>query len=233
MRKILATIFSVISLLIINPASVLAAGATLSLSPATGTFNKNCNFSLQVLLDTGGYDTAGSDVILNYDATRFTANKISNGSIYPDYPGNNIDTQNGIITISGLASATSSYKGSGIFATIDFTVLDTAPPGATQIKFDFDPNDKSKTTDSNVVEVGTMAETLNQVVNGNYTVGTGSCGGQGGPISTGSATITQPPITTFITSTPLPGTADSSSIFALIIAGSSLAFLGFFSLARH
>lgn len=232
MKKIFLTFFSIISLLFTSPALVFAAGSTLSLSPATGTFNKNCNFSLQVLLDTGGNDTAGTDVILNYDTTRFIANKISNGSIYPDYPGNNIDTQTGKVLISGLASATSSYKGSGILATVDFTVLESAPAGATQIKFDFDPNDKSKTTDSNVVEVGTMVETLNQVVNGNYVIGSGACGGLGGPNSTGSATITQQPTQPPVVITPLPGTADSTTILALILVGGSLAFVGLFSLAR-
>lgn len=230
MKKILITFFSIISLVITNPTSVLAAGSTLSLSPATGTFNKNCNFSLQVLLDTGGYSTAGTDAIIFYDTTRFIANKINNGSIYPDYPGNNIDTQNGTVSVSGLSSATSSYKGSGILATIDFSVLPTAPAGATQIKFDFDPNNKSKTTDSNVVEAGTMIETLNQVVNGSYTIGTGSCGGIGGPTGTPSATITPTRITT--TPSPLNQTADFSTTEILMVIGGSLTFLGLFGLAK-
>ncbi|MFA5933357.1 MAG: cohesin domain-containing protein [Microgenomates group bacterium] len=232
MKKVILTILSIISVLFTSPAVVFAAGSTLSLSPATGTFNKNCKFSLQILLDTGGYDTAGTDVILNYDTTRFIANKINNGSIYPDYPGNNIDTATGTVLVSGLASATSSYKGSGTLATVDFTVLETAPVGATQIKFDFDANDKSKTTDSNVVEVGTMAETLNQVVNGNFVIGTGACSGTGAPISTPSATITEAPITR-APAAPLPGTADLNTTLMLIAVGGVLTFLGFISLARR
>jgi len=164
MKKFLLTFIGIISLILTSPAVVLATGSTLSLSPASGTFNRDCNFSLQVLVDTGGFETAGTDVILNYDTTRFIANRISNGSIYPDFPGNNIDTQNGTVLISGLASATSSYRGSGVLATVDLTVLESAPPGASQIKFDFDPNNKSKTTDSNVVEVGTMAATILTIV---------------------------------------------------------------------
>ncbi|MDD2823330.1 MAG: cohesin domain-containing protein [Candidatus Daviesbacteria bacterium] len=231
MKKILISFLSALSLIFMNPALAFAAGSTLSLSPPTGTFNKNCNFSLTVNLDTSTFETAGTDVIINYDTTRFVANKISNGSIYPDYTGNSIDTLTGTILISGLASATSFFKGAGTFATIDFTVLETAPVGATQIKFDFDPNDKSKTTDTNVVEITTMVETLNQVVNGNYVIGTGSCG-QGGPISTGSATITQPPRWT-PTQAPLPGTADVNPTLILVGIGGSLTFLGFFSLARR
>lgn len=230
MKKILLTFFSTISLLFTSPVLVMAAGSTLSLSPATGTFNKNCNFSLQVMLDTGGYETAGTDVILNYDTTRFIANKINNGSVYNDYPGNSIDTQNGVVLVSGLAPATSFYKGSGILATVDFTVLENAPPGAAQIKFDFDPNDKSKTSDTNVVEFNTMVETLNQVVNGNYVIGTGACGGIGGLSGTGSATITQIP--RIPTTTPLNQTADFGTTLILVVLGSVLTFLGIFKLVR-
>ncbi len=230
MKKFLLTFIGIISLILTSPAVVLATGSTLSLSPASGTFNRDCNFSLQVLVDTGGFETAGTDVILNYDTTRFIANRISNGSIYPDFPGNNIDTQNGTVLISGLASATSSYRGSGVLATVDLTVLESAPPGASQIKFDFDPNNKSKTTDSNVVEVGTMAETINQVVDGNYVVGTGSCGGRGGitPSATPTATIFQPPPPT----PTLNQTADTATILTIVIAGGVLTMLGIFGLAR-
>lgn len=238
MKKIFITILSIFSLLLTSPSLVLAAGSTLSLSPATGTFNKNCTFSLQVLLDTGGYDTAGTDVILLYDTTRFIANKVSDGTIYPDYAGNIIDAQTGKVSISGVASAAggSSFKGSGVLATVDFAVLADAPVGASQIKFDFDPNDKSKTSDTNVVEVGTMVETLNQVTNGNYAVGSGTCG-TGGPISTGSATITQTP---FGSATPTervqcksPDCGVVENTFMLIIGGVALIMFGSISLLKR
>lgn len=228
MKKILFICLCTISLLFSMPKETLAAGSTLSLSPAVGTFNKSCNFSLEVKVDTGGYDTDGTDAILTYDVTRFVANKINNGPIYQDYPGNNIDAQNGKITISGLSSLGSAYKGSGILATVDFTVAENAPVGASQIKFDFDPTNKSKTTDSNVVERGTMAETLNQVVDGNYVIGAGSCA-KGGtvPSATPSATIYQ--------SSPTPTlnqAADTATILTVVIVGSALTMLGIFGLAR-
>lgn len=167
---------------------VFAAGATLSLSPSSGTFNTGCNVSLDINLDTGAAQTDGTDAILFYDPTRFTATSIKNGTIYSDYPGNNIDTQAGKIVISGLSSVSTPFKGQGVLATINFTVLSTAPEGATQITFDFDTNNKAKTTDSNVVERDTVADTLNQVTNGNYTIGTGECG---------AALTTTPTITPF------------------------------------
>src|SRR3990172_9523060 len=128
----------------------LAVGATLSLSPSTCTFNKSCNFSVEIKLDTGSAQTDGTDVVLFYDPTRFTATQIRNGTIYPEFSGINIDSQGGKVTVSGLGSVTTSFSGSGTLATVDFSVVGSAPAGASQIKFDFDPNNKAKTTDSNV-----------------------------------------------------------------------------------
>ncbi len=198
MKNIIFALFFILIALFYSP-TVFAQTATLSLSPASGTFNKGCNFSLNIVLNTGQSQTDGTDAILIYDTSRFSAKSIASGTIYPDYPGNNIDEQTGKITVSGLASVSTPFTGSGILASINFQVLDTAQAGATQIKFDFDPNDKAKTTDSNVVERGTVVDILNTVTNGNYIVGTGSCTsttpsptpvpGRGGP---GSGTIATP-----------------------------------------
>src|SRR3990167_1954516 len=160
--------------LLVSLAAVLAA--SLSLSPASGTFNKGCNFSLQIVLDTGSAQTDGTDAIVTYDQSKFSATSISSGSIYPDYPGNNIDDTTGKLTVSGLASVSSPFTGKGTLATVNFTVKENAGPGVSQMKFDFNANDKTNTTDSNVVERGTVADVLSSVVNGNYTVGaTGAC----------------------------------------------------------
>ena len=47
-----------------------------------------------------------------------------------------------------------------------------------QVRFDFDPANPQKTTDSNVVEHSTISEILSSVTNGNYTIGTGTCSGE-------------------------------------------------------
>lgn len=159
---------------VVNP--VFAQAATLSLNPATGTFNRGCSFSLNIELDTGGVQTDGTDAILKYDPTRFTAISITNGTIYPDYPGNSIDAQTGRINVSGLASPSQAFSSKGTLATINFVATQSAPTGTTPVTFDFDPNNKAKTTDSNVVERGTIVDVLSAVTNGNYTVGSGACG---------------------------------------------------------
>ncbi|MDP3733142.1 MAG: cohesin domain-containing protein, partial [Candidatus Daviesbacteria bacterium] len=228
-----------------TPANALAA--TLSLSPATGTFNKNCPLNMDVILDTTGADTDGTDAIIIYDASRFTINSINTQSkVYPDYPGNNVDEASGKITISGLASVTQAFSGKGTLATLSMTVKEVAPTGTTQVKFDFDPNDKTKTTDSNVVQRGTVTDVLNSVVDGSYTIGTGTCGVSASP-SPGTGTIATPaPRGSTTVSTPsaqpktIPGTIDDAVggktgtvefTAAVAIVGGILVILGILGLA--
>lgn len=223
-------IFIAITIIIFILAPVSAYAATLTLSPATGTFNKNCKLSLKVDLDTGASQTDGADAIIKYDASRFTVTSITPGTVYPDYPGNNIDAANGKITISGLASFSQPFTGQGSLATINLTVAENAPTGITAIKFDFDPNDKAKTTDSNVVERSTIVDVLNSVVDGNYTIGTGACSGTvltGGKGGTGTiATSSGVPI-----QKTLPDRGTETLTYTVAILGSVLTILGILGLA--
>lgn len=236
--KLLITILMLVFLL---ASPTLALAATLSLSPSSGTFNKGCAFNLEIKLDTGGKQTDGTDAIVLYDQSKLTATTPTAGTIYADYPGTNVDDASGKITISGLASVSSAFTGTGTLTTLHFTVKETAGTGATMVKFDFDPNDKTKTTDSNVVERGTVADILNSVTNGNYTIGTGACGaggavttlpktGQGAPsISTPSAEVpvkeVPPPLKT------LPPAGTEQLTFTIAIVGSILTVLGILGLA--
>ena len=223
-----------------------AQQATLSLSPSTGTFNRSCTFSLDINLNTGSADTDGTDAILIYDSSRFSATSISNGTVYSEYPGNNIDDTNGKITISGLASVTSPFTGSGKLATVNFLVKEAAATGATQITFDFNPADKAKTTDSNVVQRGTVSDILNSVVNGSYTIGSSSCAnpspgpgtgtqpgvGRGATgVATPSGAVIQPTPTQAPVYTQLPNRANTELTFTIAIVGSAMVILGVLGLA--
>lgn len=240
MKKIY--IFCLLSLVglvfVVIPVSALATGATLSLSPSTGTFNKGCTFTLNIDLNTDNTQTDGTDAIVFYDPTRFTAQAVRSGTIYSDYPGNNIDTTNGKITVSGLSSVSSAFSGTGTLAFVDFMVASDAPLGTSQIKFDFNAADKTKTTDSNVVERGTVADVLNQVVDGNYTIGSGTCGtvnptGSSGNSGGGVIVVTKTPVGgPLITKTPvLPQSGGFSSTVLVAFVGSALAVLGVLGLA--
>lgn len=155
-----------------------AQAATLSLNPSSGVLNKGCEVSIKIDLNTQGVQTDGTDVIVTYPTALLSTStaQITNGTIYPEYPGNSVDSQGGKISVSGISSVSSPYSGSGTFATIKFRVADSATTNAAvNINFDFDPNNKTKTTDTNVVERGTIADVLSAVTNGSYTIGTGSC----------------------------------------------------------
>lgn len=169
-------LLGILGVLGVNPA--LAQAATLSFNPASGSFNKGCEVTLKIDLDTQGVQTDGTDVIVLYTPSQLSisTSDITKGSIYPEYPGNSVDSAGGKISISGISSVSSPFTGTGTFATLKFKVADTLTANTPiSLKFDFDPNNKTKTTDTNVVERGTIADVLSSVTDGNYTVGTGSC----------------------------------------------------------
>lgn len=220
----------------------LAQAATLSLNPSAGTFNRGCVLGVNIDLDTQGGQTDGTDVILIYDPTKLSVktSDITNGKIYQDYPGNSVDAQSGKLSISGISSVSEPFSGKGVFATVQFHVLENAPSGATLIRFDFDPNDKTKTTDTNVVERGTIADLLSQVTDGNYVVGTGSCASQssgagatgnitGGQGQVGTASATPLPTKVPLKELPQGGIFDNTIIIAAI--GTVLTIIGIAGLA--
>lgn len=237
MKRWLAKTAFWMAVVLFSPLPVLAS--TLSLFPSSGTFNRGCSFLLDVVLDTQGVASDGTDAILFYDPSRFSINTsgiTSKTNIYPDFPGNNVDELTGKITISGLASVTTPFTGKGTLSTLQFNVRETAPTGATQINFDFDPNNKAKTTDSNVVERTTIVDTLNSVVNGSYVIGTGGCGGQtvtgaGGGAKGGPYDIGTPSGTIYTPVKTLPEGGTEELTFALAIFGSILTVLGILGLA--
>lgn len=219
---------------VILPSSVLAA--TLSLSPSAGTINKGCDVTIAINLDTQGVQTDGTDAILLFQPSQFQAKTITNGTIYGDYPGNSQDNAAGKVTVSGLASVAQAFSGQGTLATVTFTVSQTAPSGPATINFDFDSNNKAKTTDSNVVERQTILDKLDAVTNGNFTIGTGSCSGststvttttvgiktpvQGGSDTTGTSPIQQIPVKT------LPQSGIEGPTLVLSIVGGFLVVAG-------
>lgn len=159
---------------------VVAQAATLTFNPASGTLNKGCEVTIKIDLDTQGVQTDGTDVIVLYTPSQLsiTTSGITNGTVYPEYPGNSVDSAGGKISISGISSVSSPFTGTGTFATLKFKVADTLTASTPiTLKFDFDPNNKTKTTDTNIVERGTIADVLSSVTDGSYTVGTGTCTG--------------------------------------------------------
>jgi hypothetical protein len=117
---------------------------------------------VDVLLDTQGSTTDGTDAVVLYDPNQLTASSIVAGKIYSDFPGNTIDNSAGKVSIYALAPTDQPFSGQGTMATVNFTTAASASASITPIKLDFDPNDPTKSTDSNV--------------NGSYTINTSSTG---------------------------------------------------------
>lgn len=223
--------------LVIVPNLVLAQAATLSVAPNTGTLRPGCTFSVDINVDTGGAQTDGTDVILFYEPAKLAVTSITNGTIYSDYPTANADGS-GKITISGVSSVSSPFSGSGKLATVNFNVP-TGVTGATTLKFDFAPSDKTKTTDSNVVQRGTVQDILTSVTDGSYTVGAAGCGAAPSPTavtktSQGSTEVTTPAVKTPV-QTDLnvggkpPGLTGPTLILAIV--GGALTIVGIVGLA--
>lgn len=178
-----------ITLLVFFLTPQLALAASLKFSPDSGTLNRGCEYNIAIELDTASAQTDGTDAVIIYDPNYFTTAiaNITNGTIYQDYPGNTVDTSQNKVSISGLAQVQQPFTGKGTLATIKFQVPQTAPLGTTQLKFDFDPANPTKTTDSNVVERGTVKDVLTQAPSATYTIGSGACTA---PTGTGASTVT-------------------------------------------
>lgn len=156
----------------------VSLAATLSFSPATGTFNKGCTQQIKIELDTASLQVDGVDAIINFDPSKLstTVNNITAGNTTLELLGNTVDNATKRIIVSGLAPLSQAYSGKGTLATISFTVPADASEGATQLTFFVDQANPTK--DSNIVERGSGQDilTAGSVVPGNYVIGSGACG---------------------------------------------------------
>lgn len=175
--------------------------ASLALSPTTQTTAPGCELNFDILLNTADYETDGTDAILKFDPSVLTITAIQKGEIYPMYPGNTVDNNSGKAVISGLATPSNPFKGSGKLATITVKVKPEISTSEAVINFDFDPNNPYKTNDSNIIEKSTIAELLREVTNATINIDSHvACDGQPHPTSSPSITpsmipISQPDIT--------------------------------------
>jgi len=249
--KIIAT-GSLIGILLLSPSFAYAAGATLSFAPSSGTVSPDCSFNVDIVVDTGGSSTDGSDAVIKFDSSKLStsADKITKGAIYDSFPFNPATVSDGKVAVSGIASLDKPFTGKGVLATIQFTVLPGANTGTTLVTYDYT---QGSTTDSNIVESGTIRDLLTQPSSANYTLGTSGCvtSTSGNPNVTGNppknvTTITKPVGALFVDTNsngiddssesglikkPLPDTAITTPTFVLIIGGGLLTILGILGLA--
>jgi hypothetical protein len=140
------------------------ANGSITLSPDAGTFNVGDAFDMQVLLDTGGHETDGVDLIVLYDpgvlavqdTDPITGTQISAGSIYTNTWANTVVPSLGEIRYSAdVGEDGSAFQGSGTLATITFTVTAAISNTAVEVYCQ-----DGWTGESNIVESETITDVL-------------------------------------------------------------------------
>ena len=129
--------------------------------------NTGCWFYLKVGFDSAGVEIERVDASIKYDPSRLGGTFIYIRN-FTDYPTAIGDKESGVMKITGLNSFVK--YGKGDLGTIVFNVKPNARKGRTIISFDFDPNNKTKSTDSNIVEKGTLVDVLSSVSNYSYNI---------------------------------------------------------------
>ncbi|MEN9328338.1 MAG: Cohesin domain, partial [Candidatus Parcubacteria bacterium] len=119
-----------------------AEAASLKFSPTSKTVNQGDTFQVQVNVDAGSEEVSGTDSYVLYDASKFTATSVTEGTYFP-YVTSNIAS--GKVSIWGVVTdPATSRTGSGTLATITFTVLQNASSANLTFYCDLNANDTSK-----------------------------------------------------------------------------------------
>ncbi len=190
MKKLLSISLAIFALLALMPTATMAqsttGGATISFNPATGNIPAGQNFNVDVIVDTGGQNSAGADVTVKFDPNQL---EFVSG-LYPDsatfYPNNRViypitATTTGEVQMTRTVSTPAgggqiSYtSGSGTFATLTFKTKPTMQIGSTtSLSFVYQPGSTSDFT--NVANATPPAADLLGIASlptATYTVGDG------------------------------------------------------------
>lgn len=124
---------------------------------------------VNIKISTGGYTSAGSDVLLIYDPEIVELSEgrfFERGQIYQDYPGANFDPERGSIFLSGISISNSEgFNGTDSFGKL---FLKAKKTGITSLKVEYT---KESTTDSNIIEIKSIADVLGEVHNLDLNIG--------------------------------------------------------------
>jgi hypothetical protein len=167
--KILLYLLAFLAILIF-PKNVLAA-ASLSFSPASGSYSVGTEFNVNIILNTGDSNTDGVDVVIKYDGNKLQYVSNTYGSLYANTFSPNTATSGQVIlrATTATTSPPTYYKGTGTFSTVKFKAI---AAGTANLYFDFT---SGSTVDSNVAYQG--EDILGSVSNASYTIGAGGVGG--------------------------------------------------------
>jgi len=198
-----------------------ANAASLSVTPATGNFTINQEFDVNIMLDTEGEEVTGTDVTLNYDATKLKVVTLTPGTIFGSYPIKSASA--GVITFTGIITTGSQtgYTGSGTFGTVKFKVLQT---GTTTLDFDFT---KGAVADSNVVSTTSGQDLLSSVTNASYILTPTAVGAESGTTTPTTEPAVSDQVTPVVTGANLEtgGYDTGLLVFGILLVVSSLIYI--------
>ena len=143
--------------------------ATLTVSPATGSYNPNDTFSISIYMNTNGQNVVVSAAYLNYDRNSFQAVSIDTAdSAFTMETEKIIDSNNGIIKIT-RGKITPGVNGASILvAKVNFKALYGTTPTADNMTFSFVAGNNTLSTV--IKDDGLGTNILSGVNNGKYTV---------------------------------------------------------------
>ena len=139
------------------------AGALLAFSPAQKMVKVGEEFEVELILDTKGVGTSGTDVIIDYDPALIEVRNVRPGLLYQKYPLNEVDAAGGKIGFSGVATPPKAFSGKGTLAYLKLKALEA---GTATLTIEFT---KGETTDSNVVQARSGGkDILDKIISGQY-----------------------------------------------------------------
>jgi hypothetical protein len=215
--KLLPIFFLVFLVFLTQAKGILAAGVSLSFSPASGSVIAGDTFDIEVVLETGGAKTDGVDLLISYDDLKLETKNAVLGDLYDNKI--NVDvSQPGKIVLQAVSDAGSSFAGTGTLAVISFRAV---AGGLAPVSFEMEAGSY---LDCNVNYEG--KDILTSVSNGAYTVFPQGAGGEEKVLAqttTGTPTPTTygtPTPTTYLTPTPT-GTLPATGFFEPTVMGAA------------
>jgi len=184
------SVFFLIFLVFLTRPNFAFAGASLSFSPATQSVMVGDSFEVDVVLDTGGVETDGVDILISYDEMKLEAKNAALGDLFDNKINEDV-SQPGKIVLQAVSDVGSGFVGTGTVATLNFKAV---AGGMAQVSFDMIGE---STIDCNINSDG--EDILASVSNGSYTILPMGIGGvddataSGTPTPTSTGTLTPTP----------------------------------------
>lgn len=155
--------------------------ATFSLNPSSASVGNGCQSSIDIRLNASGQSTNAADIIIDYNPSLVdiidsdignTGVQITPGTVYTNYFGNVVDTNAGVIRLTG-ASFNTFFTSLGVFGSIQFRPKTSS--GAATFNIRFTGANPYNSLDSNIADSVSSNDLLSSVVNGSYTLSSTSC----------------------------------------------------------